>query len=273
VKQLHGFMHVLVAVLALFWFVGCAEDSSPTYPGEDEVPVGTTKEVVISGVTFTFAWIPKGSFPMGSPSDEVGRDTDEGPVHTVNFVNGFWMMTTEVTQGQWQALMENNPSSGNGVGFNYPVSNVSWNDIQTFEQKLGIGYGLPSEAEWEYACRAGTTTRFYWGDDPDYYEIGKYAWFEGNSEGTANPVGIKIPNAWGLYDMIGNVWEWCEDDWHDNYYGASADGSAWLDDPRGSKCCLRGGSWYNHYLCRSAYRNWVDTDYTYYSLGFRLVCR
>jgi len=233
---------------------------------------GETKDVVISGVTFTFAWIPPGSFGMGSPTTEKDRDSDEGPVHTVTFADGFWMMTTELTQKQWVAVMGSNPSSLRGDSL--PVESVSWYDIQQFETAVGGTYNLPSEAEWEYACRAGTTTRFYWGDDPNSREIGNYAWYGGNWDSKIQPVGTRAPNAWGLYDMCGNVWEWCEDDGHDKYDGAPSDGTAWKEIPRGSYRVTRGGSLnWSANNCRSARRFKWNPSLRYYFGGVRFVCR
>jgi len=142
----------------------------------------------------------------------------------------------------------------------------------------GKTFRLPSEAEWEYACRAGTITRFYWGADPGQAEIGDYAWYAGNCncdgfvEGTSQIVGMKLPNAWGLYDMIGNVYEWCEDDWHDDYTGAVTDGSAWMDSPTGSHHVARSAPWYALGKdCRSAARSdtTATTNGPYW--GFRVV--
>ncbi|CCI23208.1 Serine/threonine protein kinase (fragment) [Microcystis aeruginosa PCC 9808] len=132
-------------------------------------------------------------------------------------------------------------------------------------------YRLPTEAEWEYACRAGTTTRFYFGDNAN--QLGDYAWYGGNSQQTTHPVGQKRPNAWGLYDMSGNVWEWCEDNWHDNYIGAPTDGSAWLTNDNDYQI-VRGGSWYDYpSFCRSAFRDDVNRrDGSGLSVGFRVVC-
>ncbi len=259
---------------------------------------------------------------MGSPDNEEGRNRQEGPVHKVTFASGLWMGKYEVTQSQWQAVMGFNPASESNrsgavtdsawafcVGGNYPVFYVSWNDIQVFEQTLGGAYRLPSESEWEYACRAGTTTRFYWGDDDSLYEkecgalcafygeniewheaipietesvfniqIGNYAWYDPNSGGYPHPVGGKTPNAWGLFDMSGNVSEFCED-WLDHakyvsnsdYTDAPTDGRAWIT-PSGSNRIARGGSCINeYYRCRSANRGYFKPDYRDFSYGFRLV--
>lgn len=199
------------------------------------------------GVTLELVWIPKGTFLMGSPDDEKDRWDDEGPQHEVTFHQGFWLGKTPVTQAQWEAVMRNNPSYFKGDG-RLPVEWVSWNDCQEFINKLNSKvdglFRLPSEAEWEYACRAGTQTRFYWGNDPDYTVIEDYAWYNGNSCRRTHPVGVNLPNAWGLHDMAGNVWEWCEDIWFDSYSDAPDDGGAWMCLPRDSHRVLRGGSWF-----------------------------
>jgi formylglycine-generating enzyme required for sulfatase activity len=155
-----------------------------------------------------------------------------------------------VTQEQYQAVMENNPSHFQGNPQN-PVESVSYDDAQAFCEKLsqitGKNYHLPTESEWEYACRAGTTTNYYFGDDANQLE--DYAWYSGNSEGTTHPVGLKLPNAWGLYDIYGSVWEWCIDK------------------------CLRGGSWGDiPYFCRSAISNDYGHGDSPNTLGFRVVC-
>lgn len=219
---------------------------------------------VLPGVSFVK--IPSGSFQMGS-----NEYNNEKPIHTVN-IQSFYMMTTEVTQAQWTAIMGNNPS--NWKGDNLPIEGVSWNDAQDFLRKLnqkdpGKNYRLPSEAEWEYACRAGTTTRFYSGDNDN--DLDAIAWYFSNSGYNTHPVGQKRANAWGLYDMSGNVWEWCQDWYHDSYYGAPLDGSAW-ESPRGSHRVLRGGSWSSlPNCCRSAFRFINDPDDRNINIGFRLV--
>jgi len=138
-------------------------------------------------------------------------------------------------------------------------------------------FRLPSESEWEYACRAGTTTRFYWGDDPDYTQIDFYAWYDNTTwdanEPYAHVVGQKLPNAFGLYDMSGNAEEWCEDGYHSSYMGAPVNGSAWVDSPRGTGCMVRGGSWNDFFgdHCRSAYRDYDTLSIMGSYGGFRLA--
>jgi len=230
---------------------------------EQSFPLGN------SGESIAMVWIPSGEYEMGSPNDEDDRDNDESPVHRVNINYGFWMGKYEVTQAQWEAVTGNNPSRYDGD--NRPVEQVSWNDIhEDFLSQIDDDFRLPSESEWEYACRAGTETRFYWGDDPGYNNIGDYAVYASNEPGGTAVVGTKRPNAWGLYDMHGNVWEWCEDYYHDSYNGAPADGSAWNDN--GSSRVLRGGSWYsNPRYCRSANRSRYYPDTRDLYSGFRLI--
>lgn len=211
--------------------------------------------------------IPAGSFDMGSDNDP-----SEQPVHRVTLSRAFALGKTEVTQGQWKAIMGDNPSKFTACGDNCPVDQVSWNDAKAFIEKLnaktGKQYRLPSEAEWEYACRAGTRQEYCGSDNPDsagWY--GALATPAGNSEKTTNPVATKAANAWGLHDMSGNVWEWVEDSYHDNYNGAPADGSAWQGD--GALRVPRGGSW--SYLQRAAKRGGSEPDFRYSTIGFRLA--
>jgi len=216
------------------------------------------------GVNLEMVDIPAGKFMMGSDEDD-----REKPIHEVT-VNAFKMGKYPVIQSQYEAVMGTNPSYFSGNPQN-PVENVLWSEAQAFCEKLseltGQKYRLPTEAEWEYACRAGTHTRYYFGDDEK--QLGEYAWYSQNSYSTTHPVGQKNPNNWGLYDMHGNVWEWCEDGWHNNYQNAPKDGSSWNNN-RSQNRVLRGGSWnYNPRYCRSAYRNINDSRYGNY--GFRVV--
>jgi formylglycine-generating enzyme required for sulfatase activity len=230
-----------------------------------------------NSIGMEFVLIPAGEFDMGSPSNEADRNDDEGPVHRVKISNAFYMGKYEVTQNQWREVMGTSPSYFKGD--NLPVENVSWNDVQEFVKKLNEKegtnkYRLPSEAEWEYAVRAGTTTRYSFGDDKSM--LYDYAWYYGNSGditgmGNTHEVGQKKPNPWGLYDMHGNVLEWVQDSWHSDYNGAPTDGSAW-ESGNGSDRVSRGnwmGAWTD--CCRSAARSGYDPGATYYGLGFRLL--
>ena len=195
---------------------------------------GPAAREVRNSLGMRFVEIPAGSFDMGSDRPEWER-----PIHRVR-VKGFWLGVTEVTQAQWQAVMGSNPSHFKEAGPNAPVEMVSWEDAQAFIEKLnaldpGRRYRLPSEAEWEYACRAGSTEETY----GPWEEI---AWIQENSGGTTHPVGLKRPNGFGLHDMLGNVTEWAQDTWHDGYVGAPVDGSARME-PGVAQHALRGGGW------------------------------
>ena len=226
-----------------------------------------------NGVTLEMVGLLAGQFLMGSPDSDPDARDNEKPQHQVK-VNSFAIGKYPVTQAQYQAVMGNNPSRFQNNPQN-PVEQVTWNNAQAFCQKLsqitGKTYRLPTEAEWEYACRAGTTTRFYFGDDANLKD---YGWYDGNSQKTTHPVGQKRTNAWGLYDMNGNVWEWCEDNWHSSYIGAPTDGSAWIKNNNDYDYrILRGGSWFvdpSH--CRSAYRYSRDRRNSFDDYGFRVVC-
>ncbi|MGB3421007.1 MAG: bifunctional serine/threonine-protein kinase/formylglycine-generating enzyme family protein [Dolichospermum sp.] len=236
-----------------------------------------------NGVFLEMVEIPGGKFLMGSPENEAKRNENESPQHQVR-VPSFWIGKYELTQAQYQAIMGTNPAYFKGD--NRPVEQVSWNDAVTFCQKLsqrtGKNYRLPSEAEWEYACRAGTTTPFYFGEsitphlvnyhsNYTYDSIQKGQYRNQTTEQTTD-VGTFLPNGFGLYEMHGNVWEWCQDDWHDNYINAPQSGIAWTSQS-GSAKVLRGGSWGNNPdNCRSAYRNTHYFDYNFYLIGFRVVC-
>jgi formylglycine-generating enzyme required for sulfatase activity len=175
--------------------------------------LGETRTFALpNGGRMDLVWIEPGTFAMGSPASEAGRSDEDGPQHQVTITRGFWMGRYEVTQSQWQAVMGNNPSQLEGA--NRPVVYVSWDDVHEFIARLNQAagqpvYRLPSEAEWEYACRAGTTTRWSFGEAEA--RLGEYAWWYKNSRGRAHDVGGRKPNPWGLYDMHGNVEEWVED--------------------------------------------------------------
>lgn len=234
------------------------------------------------GVTLELVAIPAGAFDMGSPKDEVGRYDREGPQHRVK-VSAFWLGKVPVTQAQYQAVMGKNPSHFTENGANRPVEQVSWRDAVAFceqlSQQTGKVYRLPSEAEWEYACRAGTMTPFYFGTtltaELANYDASKtYAQeASGTYRQQTTPVGQFPPNAFGLYDLHGNVWEWCLDHWHENYQGAPTNSDAWLSSDEGARRVLRGGSWYgNPRNCRSANRIGDGPDLQYFLIGFRVAC-
>ena len=224
---------------------------------------GKTKTKTVGGIEFVY--IPGGTFMMGSP-DGVGK-SDEHPLHKVK-VSSFWFGKYEVTQKQYDIIIGSNQSRF--MGDNLPVESVSWNNAKDFCSKFTLKYGdevrLPTEAEWEYACRAGSNTKYYWGDN--FNE--KYCWYKNNSSDQTHPVGQKLPNAWGLFDMSGNVWEWCED------WGGGYSSTAQVN-PKGpsdvSLHVFRGGSWYtNEDEVRSAVRLFVLAPDSFdSSVGFRLV--
>ncbi len=264
-------------LLILVTLNGCTKKEPP--PADNE----TTKEispelhqpeqvkVITNFIGMKLVYIPAGSFMMGSSvaSAQLVREydakeehvTDEFPQHEVRISEGFWIGQTEVTQGQYESVMNAQPWSGRNYAWseahvqedtNNPAVYVSWEDAVEFCRKLsqqeGETYRLPAEAEWEYACRAGTTTRFSFGDDDS--SLGDYAWFNGNADKVgqdyAHPVGQKKPNPWGLYDMHGNVWEFCSDYYDKDYYSKSPS-----VDPKGPRSSsgdtysLRGGSWHS----------------------------
>jgi formylglycine-generating enzyme required for sulfatase activity len=227
--------------------------------------------------------IPAGNFLMGSPETEVGREINEGPQREVT-VPSFYMGVFAITQQQYAAIIDSNPSYFAENGANRPVERVAWYDADAFCKLLSVRtgrkYRLPTEAEWEYACRAGTTTPFHFGETltPELANYnGNYAYGsgpKGEYRQQTTDVGSFPANGFGLYDMHGNVWEWCQDDWHDSYKGAPTDGNAWLNsDERKLRKVLRGGSWYyNPDGCRSATRNKSVRDARFNGSGFRVVC-
>ena len=222
-----------------------------------------------------FVYIPAGEFIMGSPYDEPGRNNDEKQ-YMVKFTRGFYISETEVTQKQWKTIMGYNPSIFIDCGENCPVENISWEDIQKYISKLNsenknskiiFTYRLPTEAQWEYACRAGNLSWFSFGDDETL--LNEYAWFGANSSGRTHPVAQKKPNKWGLYDMHGNVWEWCND-WGGKYQtGKTTNPHGPLS---GQHRIVRGGSWHYQIMAtRCANRNYLFPNNQNYNVGFRLV--
>ncbi len=236
-------------------------------------------EKLASGVTLEMVYIPGGTFTMGSPESEENRYDNESPQHQVK-VPPFYLGKYPVTQAQYKAIMGNNPSSFKGE--KRPVEKVTWHNAVEFCQKLsqktGKTYRLPSEAEWEYACRAGTTTPFYFGETltPELANYdGNYTYASGPKgvyRKKTTDVGSFPPNAFGLYDMHGNVWEWCQDVWHENYNGAPTDGSAWESGGDSSRRMQRGGSWdQSPRYCRCANRSRHNADIRSDNRGFRVV--
>jgi formylglycine-generating enzyme required for sulfatase activity len=215
-----------------------------------------------------FAWCPPGTFLMGSPADEPERSDDEDQ-HQVTLSKGFWISVMPATQAQWQAVMGDNPSYFKEP--NLPVEQVTWDQCEGFCHRLSHVAGkpcrLPTEAEWECAYRAGTQTPFYFGADARH--LGEYAWFAGNSGNQTHEVGQKKPNAWGLYDMAGNVWEWCAD--RSVPYSKEP-----IRDPNGGNVgdarVVRGGAWdVGSYGCRAACRDDGAPSSREYYVGCRLV--
>jgi formylglycine-generating enzyme required for sulfatase activity len=233
-----------------------AKLEEPVTPAKPREPA--PRKTITNSIGMQFVLIPAqvSFFTMGSrlSMDDLmkrfgGTEASyktEKPSHLVKIERPFYLQTTPVTQGQWRQVMGGNPSSFKDCGEDCPVEMVSWQDAHRFIAKLNemesaAGYRLPTEAEWEYAGRAGSHTEFYFGDDP--VRLDEYAWYSVNSNNQTHAVGQKKPNAWGLYDMSGNVWEWVEDDWHATYEGAPGDGTAWVGTQRASSRVVRGGAW------------------------------
>jgi formylglycine-generating enzyme required for sulfatase activity len=246
----------------------------------DRSGFSASEQTIQNTIGMEFVLIPAGQFMMGSPPLEPGHDLDER-LHRATFTRPFYLQTTEVTQEQWQKVMGYNPSQFKSCGDDCPVEMVSWNEVHEFIRKLNQMegshvYRLPTEAEWEYACRAGTETPFYTGtcistDQANYN--GKRVMPgcpAGENRDKTVPVRSFAPNPWGLYEMHGNVWEWCQD-WYQKKYPKEG-----VTDPMGPSSgvmkVLRGGSWYSRvYLIRSAFRRKDMPDYRSHAIGFRLA--
>jgi formylglycine-generating enzyme required for sulfatase activity len=243
-----------------------ADSKTKSPPKELTVDLG-------KGAKLDLVSIPAGEFMMGSPDSDKDADTDEKPQHRVRITKPFYMGKYLISQEQWEAVMGRNPSKFKGP--KNPVEQVSWEDCQKFlgklNAKVGSGAGkfqLPSEAQWEHACRAGSKTRYCFGDDAS--KLGDYAWYEKNSDDKTHPAGEKKPNTWGLYDVHGNVWEWCQDCYEDGYYKESP-----ADDPTGAATgsgrVIRGGSWCGPAgACRPAYRGGILPGIRSDLQGFRV---
>jgi formylglycine-generating enzyme required for sulfatase activity len=268
---------------------GAVETKPPAPPTPPAVVDRTLAKRLTNSIKMELVLIPSGEFLMGSHDTDQSAEDDEKPQHRVQITRPFYLGATEVTQGQYQAVMGENPSNFKGSD-DLPVETVSWLDAVKFCNKLseregrkpcyriegvavtiagGDGYRLPTEAEWEYACRAGSSTRYPFGDDEN--GLGGFAWYGKTSEGKTHPVGQKRPNAWGLHDMLGNVWEWCSDGYDFDYYKQLP-----VDDPPGadgaSYRVIRGGGWsIEPRYCRSAFRLGNAPGDRSYSLGLRLA--
>jgi formylglycine-generating enzyme required for sulfatase activity len=248
----------------------------PGVGDREPYPPAAPPPSIRSSIGMEFVLIPAGEFLMGSPDRYDGYD-EERPAHEVQISQSFYLGKYEVTQAQWEAVMRNNPSRFTGDP-NRPVENVSWEEVQGFIRKLNTKerdapYRLPTEAEWEYACRAGSTTVYNFGDNKS--RLGRYAWYKANAGREPHPVGQLQPNAWGLYDMHGNVWEWVQDRYNSEEYSAK---TVTVKDPQGPSSdsyrdrVSRGGSWGDDpWSCRSARRGHVTPDFHEGDLGFRLL--
>jgi formylglycine-generating enzyme required for sulfatase activity len=262
-----------------------ANNYSPVYNDYIKLVAAPTEETILlpGNVPLVMKWIPAGSFNMGMSDGDTGGRANELPQHSVTLA-GFWMAKYELTKRQWTAVMGTTPWTSLSPDFlntdlNSPATWVSWDDAHAFTAALntytGKKFQMPSEAQWEYAYRAGTTTSLYWGEDIS--ATTDYCWDATNgylSAGTfVQVVGQKLPNAWGLYDMGGNACEFVEDDYHATYAGAPTDGSAWVDSPRGQWRIYRGGAMNTSYFsCRASNREADAYSMSQlYEFGFRVV--
>ena len=241
----------------------------PYQDAEENQSESARPEEIANSIGMRLRLIPAGEFMMGAVPDDREAESSEKPQHRVEITKPFYLGVCEVTQEEWQRVMENRPSSFQGS--TRPVESVSWEDAVAFCEVLstteGVTYRLPTEAEWEYACRSATTTRYYWGGDMD----DDFAWHDENSGGETHPTAQKQPNAWGMHDMSGNVWEWCGDWFDENYYRQSP-----AQDPEGPAAgmsrVVRGGSWYNYPKnLRSSSRFGFRPDKGNYYIGFRVA--
>jgi formylglycine-generating enzyme required for sulfatase activity len=274
-QTFHGNIKKILFISALVCFSHISQDATCTEN------ISQNKSLTNS-LGMKFVLIQPGKFMMGSNlspteiKDKYGGEakwySDETPQHEVTITRPYYIQTTEVTQGQWKAVMGFNPSGLKNCGKNCPVEKVSWHDVEEFIKRLNQKeeadtYRLPTEAEWEYACRAGSVTEFCFGEEKN--KLDYYAWHNSNSDDWTHHVHRKRPNAWGIYDMHGNVWEWCQD-WYSDYPSEA------VTDPigpsSGSHRVSRGGSWRSAAMfCRSPHRYGVDPSYRRPNRGFRLV--
>jgi formylglycine-generating enzyme required for sulfatase activity len=275
-----------IILMLVFLLVGCEKQLTKLSESKEQIEpleraaadsdIGQVKYPITDTLDMLFVRIPAGGFVMGSPEDEKDREEDEGPLHKVIITKPFYLGVYEVTQNQWNKVMGipayTNPSKFAGRPDN-PVEQVSRAKIREFFQRINSReegfFRLPTEAEWEYACRAGTTTRFYWGDDQDYKKMDEYVWHAGYPDGTTHPVGQKKPNPWGLYDMGGNVSEFCQDRY--GPYEAEEQIDPIVKE-EGEGAVSRGGDWFHFHGSRSADRSCIHgPDSGLFFVGFRIV--
>jgi formylglycine-generating enzyme required for sulfatase activity len=264
--------NLVICCVALLALAGSACTRTEDPPGQLTVDLG-------GGVKLEMVLIPAGEFMMGCPSSDQDAVDAEKPQHRVRITRPFYLGKYPVTQEQWDAVMGGQATTGDDhhfKGLKNPVDTVSWQNCQEFLEQLnrrpgnpGEKFQLPTEAQWEYACRAGSSTKYCYGDEES--RLGEYAWYDDNSEHKTHPVGEKKPNAWGLYDVHGNIWQWCEDRFGGGYYAKSP-----VDDPpgpaAGSDRALRGGAWGSYARsCRSSSRLALTPMYRDENLGFRVA--
>jgi formylglycine-generating enzyme required for sulfatase activity len=263
----------LCITLALALSTAAAFGSPPAV--QNKTPAEKTRTFDLGGgIKIEMVLIPAGQFMMGAPESDRMAESNEKPQHRVRISKPFYLGKYKVTQDQWEAVMGENRSAFRGP--KYPVNGVNCDDCQKFIKKLndkfpsrGGKFCLPTEAQWEYACRAGSTTPWCCGNDVS--KLNQYAWYEGNNEFAIHPVGLKKPNAWGLYDMHGDLWEWCADIYDRRYYAISPS-----NDPTGpaypGQRVLRGGSWnVGPNYARSSRRSWLGPTVGSFLHGFRLA--
>ncbi len=228
------------------------------------------KQFELAGHSLEFVCIPSGRFLMGSSH---GLPL-ELPTRDVQISNPFWIGSQPISQDVWNSVVSNNPST-----FSYsphlPVDGISFDDAIAFcrmaSEITGHSFSLPTEAQWEFACRAGTTSEYFWGDSAE--RSGEFGWFDMNANGKTHEVGVLQPNPWGLYDIVGNLWEWCQDVWHSDYDGAPNTDEAWMtDEALQPRRCLRGGAWdVDAFRLRSAYRSFDHKVLGTSRFGIRVV--
>ncbi|MDR1888417.1 MAG: formylglycine-generating enzyme family protein [Zoogloeaceae bacterium] len=263
--------HRILTTLLLSGFLMACSDSDrevakPDVAAQPAASESVFEPTAMNGIGIEFILIPAGEFMMGCGKDDWACEEAEKPQHHVRINQPFYLGKYEVTQGEWEIVMRENPSKFKGDS--NPVENVSWNDVQVFIQRLNEKegtnkYRLPTEAEWEYAARAGTATAYHFGND--VANMGRYAWYDGNSSNHPHPVGQKLGNPWGLYDMHGNVWEWVADGYEDSYSSRNRPANP-------LSRVLRGGGWdANPWSLRSAFRRGGKPDSRSGFYGFRLA--